>query len=148
MSLTQAPGPAEGVAGVSGGAAGSGLGAEGGAEHCPAGEDSARGGAQHLEGNQPEPGPQQRSAHQPVPGMDTHAYADSHRCFPSTQRVLNGFDRTRLERRGTRLEADVSVASCVTQMFRCNSAVNQSLSCTAHLGFKETHYSDFLRAAE
>lgn len=69
MLVLQAACPAEGVVGVAGGAAGSGLGAEGGAERVPAGEDSVGGGDQRPEGNQPEPGPQQRPAHQPVPGI-------------------------------------------------------------------------------
>lgn len=73
--VLQAAGPAEGVVGVAGGAAGSGLGAEGGAERFPAGADSTGGGAQRPEGNQPELGPQQRSPHQPVPGINhTHTY--------------------------------------------------------------------------
>lgn len=75
--LLQAPGPAEGVVGVAGGAAGSGLRAERGAEHLPAGADASGGGAEQPEGNQPEPGPQQRSAHQPVPGI-TQMLAHSH----------------------------------------------------------------------
>lgn len=69
MSMLQAAGPPEGVVGVAGGAAGSGLSAEGKAERLPAGEDSAGGRAQCPEGNTPKPGPQQRSAYQPVSGM-------------------------------------------------------------------------------
>lgn len=68
--VLQAAGPAEGVVGVAGGAAGAGLGAQGGAERFPAGTDASRWGTQRTEGNQPEPGPQQRSPHQPVPGIN------------------------------------------------------------------------------
>lgn len=86
MLVLQAAGPAEGVVGVSGGVAGSGFGAEGGAECLPTGADSTGGGAQCPEGNQPEPGSQQRPPHQPVPGitpLHTHSYtlADTHKCF-------------------------------------------------------------------
>lgn len=66
----QAGGPAQGVVGVAGRAAGAGLGAEGGAERFPAGADATGGGTQCPEGNQPEPGPQPRSPHQPVPGIN------------------------------------------------------------------------------
>lgn len=69
VDVLQAAGPAEGVVGIAGGAAGSGLGAEVRAERFPAGEDSVGGGAQLPEGIKPKPGPQQRSTHQPVPGM-------------------------------------------------------------------------------
>lgn len=83
--VLQAPGPAEGVVGFSGRAAGSGLRAQGRAERLSAGEDPAGGGAQRPEGNQPEPGPQQRPAHQPVPGStthtDTHIAAGTHTVF-------------------------------------------------------------------
>lgn len=76
--LLQAAGPAEGVVGVTGGAVGSGLGAEGGAEHLPAGKDTTGGGAEHPEGNQPEPGPQQCPPYQPVPGKRcTHTTVDT-----------------------------------------------------------------------
>lgn len=68
--VLQAAGPAEGVVGVAGGAAGAGLDAEGGAERFPAGTDASGWGTQRTEGNQPEPGPQQRSPHQPVPGIN------------------------------------------------------------------------------
>lgn len=92
MALLQASGPAEGVVGVAGGAAGTGLGAEGGAERFPAGTDATGGGTQHPEGNQPEPGLEQCSPHQPVPGINqmhtyTHRNASTHlqlhtqRCF-------------------------------------------------------------------
>lgn len=75
MVLLQAFGPAEGVAGVAGGVAGTGLGAEGGAECFPAGTDATGGGTQHPEGNQPEPGLEQCSSHQPVPGINQmHTY--------------------------------------------------------------------------
>lgn len=77
-AVLQATGPAEGVVGVAGGAAGSGLRAEGGAEQCPAGTDASGGGTQQPEGNQPEPGPQQRSPHQPVPGI-TQMLSHTHR---------------------------------------------------------------------
>lgn len=76
--VLQAAGPPEGVVGVAGGAAGSGLGAAGGTEHLPAGEDSTGGGAQRPEGNQPKPGPQQRPPHQPVPGISP-AHTHTHR---------------------------------------------------------------------
>lgn len=80
MALLQASGPAEGVVGVAGGAAGTGLGAEGGAERFPAGTDATGGGTQHPEGNQPEPGLEQRSPHQPVPGINQmHTYTHTHR---------------------------------------------------------------------
>lgn len=73
--VLQAAGPAEGVVGVTGGAASSGLSAEGGAERLPAGADKTRGGTQCAEGNQPEPGPQQCPPHQPVPGINqTHIH--------------------------------------------------------------------------
>lgn len=63
------------MVGVAGGAAGTGLGAEGGAERFPAGTDATGGGTQHPEGNQPEPGLEQRSPHQPVPGINQmHTY--------------------------------------------------------------------------
>lgn len=71
MLALQAAGPAEGLVGLAGGVAGSGLRAKGGAERLPAGEDSTGGGAQRPEGNQSESGPQQRSAHQSVPGNRT-----------------------------------------------------------------------------
>lgn len=75
MSVSQAAGPPEGVAGVADRVVGSGLHAEGGAERLPAGTDSTGGGAQCPEGNQPEPGPQQRPAYQPVPGNNqTHTH--------------------------------------------------------------------------
>lgn len=77
-AVLQATGPAEGVVGVAGGAAGSGLRAEGGAECRPAGTDASGGGTQQPEGNQPEPGPQQRSPHQPVPGI-TQMLSHTHR---------------------------------------------------------------------
>lgn len=76
--MLQAAGPAEGGVGVTGGAAGSGLGAEGRAERLPAGADAARGGTQWPEGNQPEPGPHQRPPHQPVPGIN-HTHTQTHR---------------------------------------------------------------------
>lgn len=66
--LLQTAGPAPGVAGHGGKAAGPGLGAERGAEHRPAGQDPPGGRPQHPEGDQPEPGPLQRPSHQPVPG--------------------------------------------------------------------------------
>lgn len=89
--LLQAPGPAEGVVGLAGGAAGSGHAAERGAEPLPAGTDSSGGGAQQPEGNQPEPGPQQRSAHQPVPGI-TQMLAHSHieRRNTTTEKTFKG----------------------------------------------------------
>lgn len=77
VSVLQAAGPAEGRVGVTGRAAGSGLGAEGGAERLPAGTDATGGGAECPEGNQPEPGPQQRPPHQPVPGIN-HTHTDTH----------------------------------------------------------------------
>lgn len=58
MSVLQAAGPAEGMVGVTGGAAGTGLSAEGGAECFPAGANTTGGGTQRPEGNQPEPGSQ------------------------------------------------------------------------------------------
>lgn len=73
MLVLQAAGPAEGLVGLTGGVAGSGLRAKGGAECLPAGEDSTGGGTQWPERNQSESGPQQRSAHQPVPGNRTRA---------------------------------------------------------------------------
>lgn len=77
VSVLQAAGPAEGVVGIAGGAAGSGLGAEGGVERLPAGADATGGGTQRPEGNQPEPGPQQRPPHQPVPGINqTHTHTE------------------------------------------------------------------------
>lgn len=57
------------MVGTAGRAAGSGFGAEGGAECVPAGPDASGGRAERPEGNQPEPGPQQRAPHQPVPGI-------------------------------------------------------------------------------
>jgi len=79
VSVVQAAGAAEGRVGVPGGAAGSGLSAEGRAEQLPAGADATGGGTQRPEGNQPEPGPQQRPPHQPVPGIDLkHKNAFTH----------------------------------------------------------------------
>lgn len=98
MLVLQAAGPAEGLAGLAGGVAGSGLRAEGRAECRPAGSDSAGGGAEHPEGNQSELGPQQRSAHQSVPGKmiqvstltEMWPYpADARMCFITNSRSGN-----------------------------------------------------------
>lgn len=78
VSVLQAAGPAEGVVGIAGGAARSGLGAEGGAERLPAGTDATGRGTQHSERDQPEPGPQQRPPHQPVPGINRHTHKNTH----------------------------------------------------------------------
>lgn len=86
--LLQAPGSAEGVVGVAGGAAGSGLRAERGAQRRPAGTDASGGGAEQPEGNQPEPGPQHRSTHQPVPGI-TQMLAHSHVKRKKTQQCAH-----------------------------------------------------------
>ncbi len=75
--MLQAAGPAKGVAGVAGRVAGTGVSAAGGAECLPAGADTPGRGTQRPEGNQPEPGPQQRPPHQPVPGIN-QSYTGPH----------------------------------------------------------------------